>query len=272
MGLSSEQIDALESIQSLRVSGAISNNEFEDLKAKLLDPVGHRTFSKAPRAKEPTPVPGSIIEKQHALDDSSGWWFKTNRNIYDSYCRVQAALCIEGLQIDTKHSSGWGLRTKQQLRGVTRRVEIQFEALRNDEDLAWTRIEITALRLHRMEGATYADGTLLNVQATLNKCLSQDFLERRTNGDLLVGLADFSSNDVRGLDFRNVFFFGADLHGCDLNGVNLFNCDLSYADLFGANLTGADLSNANLTGTNITDVLWDETTRWPEGFTPPPSR
>jgi uncharacterized protein YjbI with pentapeptide repeats len=48
---------------------------------------------------------------------------------------------------------------------------------------------------------------------------------------------------------------GAHLHGADLDGANLS----------GAGLTGADLTVAYLRG-----VHYDEKTRWPGGFEPPP--
>jgi len=40
------------------------------------------------------------------------------------------------------------------------------------------------------------------------------------------------------------------------------------AYLTGAYLTGADLTGADLTGAYLTGVRCDETTRWPQGFTP----
>jgi len=29
--------------------------------------------------------------------------------------------------------------------------------------------------------------------------------------------------------------------------------------------------DADLRGTNLNEIVWDSTTQWPEGFTPPPS-
>ena len=51
---------------------------------------------------------------------------------------------------------------------------------------------------------------------------------------------------------------GADLEGADLQGAYLYEADL------GANLERANLERANLGG-----VIWDKSTIWPEGFTPP---
>lgn len=55
------------------------------------------------------------------------------------------------------------------------------------------------------------------------------------------------------------------LTGADLSGARLAFADLTGSDLSGANLSGADLTRAKLSG-----VAYNEGTRWPAGFTPPP--
>ena len=87
-----------------------------------------------------------------------------------------------------------------------------------------------------------------------------------------------------GADLRGQELMFANLQGADFRGANLAGVDLSGADLSGANFTGASLTNANLsetvlfgtdfTGvrlsrTNLQFVLWDDSTIWPSGFTPP---
>lgn len=67
---------------------------------------------------------------------------------------------------------------------------------------------------------------------------------------------------------------GAHLFWADLRGAYLRRADLRWADLRGAYLTGADLRWAdlrwaNLSGADLFGVIWDETTVWPDGFTPP---
>jgi hypothetical protein len=56
---------------------------------------------------------------------------------------------------------------------------------------------------------------------------------------------------------------GRDLRGLNLAGAFLVNTDLSDTDLRGVNLSGADLEAALLRG-----ALYDEHTRWPQGFEP----
>jgi uncharacterized protein YjbI with pentapeptide repeats len=46
---------------------------------------------------------------------------------------------------------------------------------------------------------------------------------------------------------------------------------LNVANLYGADLTGADLSGAYLTDAILEGITYDENTKWPAGFTPPPS-
>jgi uncharacterized protein YjbI with pentapeptide repeats len=56
-----------------------------------------------------------------------------------------------------------------------------------------------------------------------------------------------------------ICFKGALLKGADFSGATLVGCDFRGAWLKWANFEGADL----------TGILYDETTVWPEGFTPP---
>ena len=51
--------------------------------------------------------------------------------------------------------------------------------------------------------------------------------------------------------------------------ANLIGADLEGADLQGAYLYEANLEGANLERANLGGVIWDESTIWPEGFTPP---
>ena len=50
--------------------------------------------------------------------------------------------------------------------------------------------------------------------------------------------------------------WGADLTGADLTGANLRR----------AYLAGADLRNARLTGADLQGAVYDDDTKWPEGF------
>jgi uncharacterized protein YjbI with pentapeptide repeats len=92
-----------------------------------------------------------------------------------------------------------------------------------------------------------------------------------------------------GASLSDANLYGASLQGASLVYVNLKNADLTNANLEGANVAASDLTGANLTGANLasthfqgrvhykdewaigndlTDVVYDEHTRWPEGFDP----
>lgn len=64
----------------------------------------------------------------------------------------------------------------------------------------------------------------------------------------------------------------ANLTNANLTDANLTDAILTSADLTGADLTNADLTRANLTGATLRGIRYSESTRWPDGFTPPPSR
>ncbi|WP_410659444.1 pentapeptide repeat-containing protein [Amycolatopsis sp. lyj-112] len=77
-----------------------------------------------------------------------------------------------------------------------------------------------------------------------------------------------------------VRFVSADLAKSDLVDVNLSYADLGDANLVEANLRGArffaaklyaaDLSGAIVSGTDFAGACYDDLTRWPTEFTPPP--
>ncbi|MGW4329051.1 pentapeptide repeat-containing protein [Nocardia sp. NPDC004573] len=67
-------------------------------------------------------------------------------------------------------------------------------------------------------------------------------------------------------DLRDAVLLKTDLTGADLKSANLTRAELIFTDLTRADLTGADLTGANLFG-----VYYDDTTRWPDGYTPPKS-
>lgn len=76
---------------------------------------------------------------------------------------------------------------------------------------------------------------------------------------------------------------GANLEEADLQGANFWKANLNSAFLEGAELKGAVLKGANLRGADlqfarglttkqVAQAIWDETTKWPEDFSPPKPR
>lgn len=74
-----------------------------------------------------------------------------------------------------------------------------------------------------------------------------------------------------GADLREANLSGANLAGAEMVGADLRNSDLSGANLRQANLINADLRNADLNGASLVNIYWDSTTKWPRGFSAPPS-
>jgi uncharacterized protein YjbI with pentapeptide repeats len=114
--------------------------------------------------------------------------------------------------------------------------------------------------------------------------------------------AQFVEADLAKADLRFVLLSGAQLRAADLrearltqttlNGTGFIDAQLSHASIdkafarnasfAGSNLSGADFTGTSLQGADfsgavgldqadLSTVCWDESTRWPEGFTPPPS-
>jgi Pentapeptide repeats (8 copies) len=91
--------------------------------------------------------------------------------------------------------------------------------------------------------------------------------------------ANLRNASLRGVQGRNARLRGAVLKQADLTKALLDGADLQAADLQRANLTGANLTGANLSGADLhgaaldgavlRGIVTDESTRWPEGFTPP---
>ncbi len=86
-----------------------------------------------------------------------------------------------------------------------------------------------------------------------------------------ANLRNASLRDVQGRDarLRGAVLKQSDLTKALLDGADLRDADLGRADLTGANLSGADLRGASLEGAVLRDVVSDQSTRWPQGFTPP---
>ncbi len=82
--------------------------------------------------------------------------------------------------------------------------------------------------------------------------------------------ADLSLATLRGADLSGADLNCADLSEADLTEGTLRDADLTAANLRGANLCSAVLSRAALSGANLSGARYDDVTRWPEGFTPPP--
>ncbi len=84
---------------------------------------------------------------------------------------------------------------------------------------------------------------------------------------------DLRHADLRGANLRHALLEASLLTGADLREADLERAELQYADLRGADLTGANLESATISKVRFDTAAvalarYDETTRWPRGFSP----
>ena len=80
--------------------------------------------------------------------------------------------------------------------------------------------------------------------------------------------ARFSDATLDRAKLDRIVGWKGDFRGARLRNASLTEADLTDADFTGADLTGADLSGSVLDGARFDAARWDDTTRWPDGFTP----
>jgi hypothetical protein len=82
--------------------------------------------------------------------------------------------------------------------------------------------------------------------------------------------ANLQKSNLWGANLKGAYLKKANLHGANLAEAKLQGANLTEARLLKANLQGADLRGAEgLTLEGVAEAIWDETTKWPEDFTPP---
>lgn len=105
-------------------------------------------------------------------------------------------------------------------------------------------------------------------------------ISHRRTGALLFSVP---SDTLAGASLRSAALAGAYLQRAGMRGADLLKADLQLADLQGADMRGADMRGVNLRGADLrgTDfrearlqrvdlshALYDDATRWPNGFDP----
>lgn len=80
--------------------------------------------------------------------------------------------------------------------------------------------------------------------------------------------ADLRNTSFFSMNIGSAFFFGADLRNAAFADSDPSDATFTFADLSGATIKTA----ANLTITPEDQIYYDNTTVWPAGYTPPPSR
>lgn len=155
---------------------------------------------------------------------------------------------------------------------------------RSEREVRQTIVGILTQRRRRPPGdpKSWASTSISLSQASLRRCSLTDF----NLAGLDLSNADLTRANLRGADLTNTnltntILYEANLYQADLAFATLAFANLTSAKLRGTNLTGANLLVTDLTGANLSDAenltsaklahgIYDETTRWPKGFTPPP--
>ena len=174
------------------------------------------------------------------------------------------------------------LPTTESKKAVSNDVKGAFTALAANcdsrERLLWAGVSLEGRSFGglRAEGLNLIRADLLHAELRDAYLVEADLRGSELNEADLSG-ANLSRADLFGASLRGVRMRGSELVETSLVGANLANADLVDAGLGGAdltfcNLTGANLTGAHLDGAHLKNMIYDESTVWPEGFTPPPPR
>jgi hypothetical protein len=91
----------------------------------------------------------------------------------------------------------------------------------------------------------------------------------------VLPLVDLTGLDLRGADLATADLWDTNFTGADLTGADLSRCDARSAKFLNATMTGVNVCGTDFTGawlpigTAMDGALYDDATRWPDGFPPP---
>ncbi|MFI2476930.1 pentapeptide repeat-containing protein [Nocardia xishanensis] len=144
-------------------------------------------------------------------------------------------------------------------------------------DLSRANLTNAILTSADLTEANLTDADLTGARVALAKLTHAKLVRANLTGVKLTQAdmygANLSEANLTDMQLSLANLTRADLTRAKFGGyTDLYDANLTSANLTGANLAGANLTSANLTGANLTDIRYDQRTRWPEGFTPPPSR
>lgn len=154
-------------------------------------------------------------------------------------------------------------------------VKAHFERATLSGDFSSSTMKLA--KLHRaILGGQFADVDLSGADLSMSNVSSAGFRGANLSGVNMCGAILFGTKT--GLDRHDSKReYGSYLREVNLTGANLKDAVLGRAGLVGAhpphsgrnvNLCGANLAGACLVGAEVCGALYDETTIWPEGFSP----
>ena len=164
------------------------------------------------------------------------------------------------------------------LKGEKRRIDLTGTNLSGVE-LPEANLEKAVFEESNLRGSNFLAANLGG--AIFYKCNLQDAHFVKAN----LQRAVFEKANLQGAKLSLANLKEANLKECNLRGATLWYSDFTGANLQKANLQGANLQGAEtdahfciymgakgLTYEQVADAIWDETTRWPLGFSPPAPR
>jgi uncharacterized protein YjbI with pentapeptide repeats len=112
-----------------------------------------------------------------------------------------------------------------------------------------------------------------NSRAALKSELAGEYLVEEELGGASMRGADLSETQLsgarlEGADLREAQLAGARLVNAKLRGADLRGAKIGASDLRGADLRGADLRETSLDDANLEGAWFDDTTKFPRGFSP----
>jgi uncharacterized protein YjbI with pentapeptide repeats len=150
----------------------------------------------------------------------------------------------------------------QQLGGGV--ATIQALELLNCTDLAWfcTPVSLEGIKLEKVNlpHLDLPSATLIRASLSESNLAEADF----TVANLLA--ADLKGANLKGAKLVGANLNLANLAQASLEEANIREANLRATNLAGANLAGANLTATDLSGTALAGAIYNERTRWPQGF------
>jgi len=139
-----------------------------------------------------------------------------------------------------------------------------------------TSLYDTNLTDANLTGATLDGAELISAKLIKAKLIKANLTGAYLTASDLTG-ADLTGAKLRGAFLEDIIYDDSTRWPTSVEDVlrvwrgdkNLSDANLTGANLTGANLTGANLTGAKLRGAVLDGIIYDDSTLWPDGFTPP---
>ena len=247
-----------------RDSNLLALRKCDDIIAENPD-MGPAFFSRAQ-------VHAALGNHEQTIEDIDSFERLEGQNEYSSATLILARQALEKKEMELKEN------VIAQM--ASRNNSFALEAVGIATDKGW-------LYDGSLEGVKFRNANLMRADFQSANFAGADFLSAKLTGANLRGasldgailvLANFEEADLLNANITGAFLLRAKVAGANLAEANLTGANLQQADFAGtilwkANLEGADLAGANITGANLgganlKGVVYDDKTRWPDGFDP----